>query len=48
MKASHPNELENAMKAMHWGLLLLIVIAYFVGVKYPSAGTAVLGKVGLS
>lgn len=36
------------MKAWHWGLLLAIVVAYLVGVKYPSVGTTVLGKVGLS
>ena len=35
------------MKAWHWGLLLLIVIAYLVGAKYPSTGTALLAKVGM-
>ena len=38
----------NEMKAWHWGLIIAIVVAYLVGVKYPSIGTTVLGKVGLS
>ena len=36
------------MKAWHWGLILAIAVAYLVGVKYPSIGANVLGKVGLS
>jgi len=39
--------MENAMKAWHWGVLLLIVVAYLVGVKYPGVGTTVLSKVGM-
>jgi len=35
------------MKAWHWGLILVVVIAYLVGAKYPSTGTMLLGKVGL-
>jgi hypothetical protein len=35
------------MKAWHLGLILLVVIAYLVGAKYPATGTALLGKVGL-
>ena len=35
------------MKAWHLGLILVIVIAYLVGAKYPSTGTMLLGKVGL-
>jgi hypothetical protein len=35
------------MKAWHLGIILLIVVAYLVGVKYPSVGTTVLSKVGM-
>lgn len=35
------------MKSWHLGLLLLLIAAYFVGVKYPSPGTQLLSKVGL-
>lgn len=31
----------------HWGLIVLVVIAYLIGTKYPSVGNSVLGKVGL-
>lgn len=36
------------MKAWHWGVIILVAVAYLVGAKYPSIGTTVLGKVGLS
>lgn len=36
------------MKSWHWGVIVLVIIAYFVGVKWPSIGQTVLGKVGLS
>jgi hypothetical protein len=36
------------MKAWHWGVVILIVVAYLAGVKYPSIGNTVLSKVGLS
>lgn len=35
------------MKTWHWGVLVLLVLAYFVGVKWPSVGTSLLGKVGM-
>lgn len=35
------------MKAWHIGLIVAILVAYFVGVKYPGVGTSVLGKIGL-
>lgn len=28
-------------------LILMLLAAYFIGVKFPSAGSIVLGKVGL-
>jgi hypothetical protein len=32
----------------HWiGMIVIIVIAYLVGTKYPSYGNAALSKVGL-
>ena len=38
---------EIQMKTWHIGMVLLIVVAYFIGVKYPSTGQAALSKVGL-
>ena len=35
------------VKGWHIGLIVALVIAYFVGVKFPSIGQAALGKVGL-
>jgi hypothetical protein len=35
------------MRAWHWGFILAVILAYFVGVKFPATGTAVLGKVGM-
>jgi hypothetical protein len=37
---------EFLMKNWHW--ILLLVAAYFVGVKWPSPGSSVLTKVGVS
>lgn len=34
------------MKNWHW--ILIIIVAYLVGVKYSSPGRALLSKVGLS
>jgi hypothetical protein len=36
------------MKTWHIGLIVIIVIAYLVGVKFPSIGQKALGTVGLS
>jgi hypothetical protein len=36
------------MKNWHWGIIIALLIGYFVGVKWPATGTSVLGKVGLS
>lgn len=35
------------MKAWHVGLIIALIVAYFVGVKFPSVGTSLLGKVGM-
>lgn len=36
------------MKTWHWGtIIVVLIIGYLVGVKFPSTGTALLGKVGL-
>lgn len=35
------------MKGWHIGLIVVILVAYLVGAKYPSTGTMLLGKVGL-
>lgn len=35
------------MKSWHWGLIVAVVIAYLVGVKYPSTGQTVLSKIGM-
>lgn len=31
----------------NWHIILLVVAVYLIGVKWPSAGQMVLGKVGL-
>lgn len=31
----------------HWSLLILLVLAYFVGVKFAGPGQTILSKVGL-
>jgi hypothetical protein len=36
------------MKSWHIGGIVLLLIAYLVGVKYPSFGQTALSKVGLS
>lgn len=33
------------MSNWHW--ILIFIIAYFIGVKFPSIGTTVLSKVGM-
>ena len=35
------------MKAWHVGLIIALIVAYFVGVKFPSVVTSLLGKVGM-
>ena len=35
------------MNGWHWGGIALLVLAYFIGVKWPSPGQTVLSKVGL-
>ena len=35
------------MKAWHLGLVVALIVAYLIGVKFPSVGTTVLGKVGM-
>jgi hypothetical protein len=32
----------------NWHWILLVIVVYLVGVKFPSAGKAVLSKVGVS
>jgi len=36
------------MKSWHLGLIAILVLAYLVGVKFPSIGTMALSKVGLA
>lgn len=35
------------MQTWHWGLIVAIVIAYLVGVKFPSPGQKVFSAVGM-
>jgi hypothetical protein len=35
------------MKVWHLGFIVLLLAAYFVGVKYPTTGNTLLSKVGL-
>jgi hypothetical protein len=35
------------MRGWHIGLVVLVLIAYLVGVKYPQAGQTALSKVGM-
>jgi len=35
------------MKGWHIGIIVALLVAYLVGVKFPSTGQMVLGKVGL-
>jgi hypothetical protein len=35
------------MKMIHWGCIVAIVIAYLVGVKFPSVGQKAFSAVGM-
>lgn len=35
------------MKSWHIGAIVLLLVAYFVGVKFPSFGNTILGKIGV-
>lgn len=35
------------MKGWHWGLIVGLIVAYFIGVKFPGPGTSLLTKVGV-
>jgi hypothetical protein len=35
------------IKGWHIGIIVLIIVTYLVGVKFPSLGQGVLSKVGL-
>lgn len=35
------------MQNWHWGLIVAIVIAYLVGVKFPATGQKVFSAVGM-
>ena len=35
------------MKGWHLGLIVIVLVAYLVGVKYPSYGQSALSSVGL-
>ena len=35
------------MQSWHWGLIVAIIVAYFIGVKFPSTGNTLLSKVGM-
>ena len=34
------------MKSWHWGIIVALLIGYLVGVKFPSTGASLLGKIG--
>jgi hypothetical protein len=31
----------------HWGMIILFVVAYLIGVKFPSAGQKVFSTIGM-
>ena len=35
------------MKNWHWGLILAFVVAYLIGVKFPSIGQKLFAKIGM-
>lgn len=35
------------MKAWHFGLILAVVVAYLIGVKFPAPGNSVFSAVGM-
>lgn len=35
------------MKSWHWGLIIAVLVAYLVGVKWPGPGTSLLSKIGM-
>jgi len=41
-------ERETVMKSWHWGtIIIVLIIGYLVGVKFPSTGASLLSKVGM-
>ena len=35
------------MKGWHWGCIALVIVAYLVGVKFPSIGQKAFSAVGM-
>lgn len=35
------------MRGWHWGLIIGLIIAYLVGVKFPSIGNKVFSTIGM-
>lgn len=35
------------MQGWHWGLIIGLLIAYLIGVKFPSPGQQLLSKIGM-
>lgn len=41
------SEREFEMKSWHWGtIIVVLIIGYLIGVKFPSTGQSLLGKIG--
>jgi hypothetical protein len=41
------NSRRNLMQGWHWGLIIGLVIAYMIGVKFPGPGQKVFSAVGM-
>jgi|HubBroStandDraft_5_1064220.scaffolds.fasta_scaffold02065_14 hypothetical protein len=35
------------MQGWHWGLIVGLIVAYLVGVKFPSPGQKLFGAIGM-
>lgn len=35
------------MKTWHWGIIVALLVAYLVGVKFPATGQTVFAKIGM-
>ena len=35
------------MKSWHWGIIIAVIIGYFVGVMFPAVGQQLKAKVGV-
>jgi len=34
------------MKSWHWGIIIVAIVAYFIGAMYPAAANVVKSKIG--